>query len=188
MRSSESLSRQTQALLVLGCAIAYFYAFKLNAYWFDWFEFSRGVNWIFIPSGLRLLLVLVFVQTGAIGIVLSSIAINYSLGDANAHFFNLVTGLISGASPYLARHLSIQWFGLDRHLGNLNARTFFKLSILFAIVNALAHQLWYFWIGHTENFIASTFAMAVGDWCGTVLVLATASLAIKLCRKYLHKE
>jgi hypothetical protein len=41
---SQKLTLQTQVLLVLFCALAYFYAFKLNVYWFDWIEFSHGVN------------------------------------------------------------------------------------------------------------------------------------------------
>lgn len=178
--SPAKLSLHTQALIVLACGVTYFCAFQLNQYWFDWFEFSQGTNWIFIPSGLRLLFVLVLVRIGVIGIALSSITINYSLGNPDAHLFNVVTGLISGLSPYLARHLAIAWFKLDTQLANLNARFFLNVSILFATVNALAHQLWYFWMGHTQDFIASTLAMAVGDWFGTVLVLATAGLAIKL--------
>ena len=178
--ASRNLSLQAQALLVLFCAIAYFYAFKLNMYWFDWFEFSQGTNWIYIPSGLRLLFVLVIRWLGGLGVALSSIAVNYSYGDPEAHAFNIVTGLISGASPCLASYLCLHWFKLDTQLANLNARVFLNVSILFAVVNALTHQLWYFWNGQTHDFIASTLAMGVGDWFGTVLVLATASLGIKL--------
>lgn len=178
-----ALSLQTEALLVLACGIAYFYAFQLNSYWFDWIEFSHGTNWVFIPSGLRLLFVLVLARVGAIGIALSSIATNYSFGSPDAHTFNIVTGLISGLSPYIARHFATTWFKLDTQLGNLNARIFLNVSILFATVNALSHQLWYYWMGQTQDFVASTLAMAVGDWFGTVLVLATASLAIKLYKR-----
>ena len=180
--SPAKLNLQTQALIVLACGMAYFGAFQLNQYWFDWFEFSHGTNWIFIPSGLRLLLVLVLVRMGVIGIVLSSMAINYSFGDPNAHVFNIVTGVISGAAPYLARYLSTTWLKLDTQLTNLTSRAFFKVSILFAVANALMHQVWFYWIGHTENFVGSLTAMTVGDWLGSVLVLATASLCIKLCK------
>ena len=177
------LSLHVRALIALACGVAYFYAFKLNMYWFDdWLQFSHGANWIFIPSGLRLLFVLVLASTGATGIALSSIAINYSLGNPDTHLFNIVTGLISGGAPFLARHLSITWFKLDTHLANLNAPTFLKTSILFALTNALLHQLWFFWNARTDNFVGSTLAMAVGDWFGTVLVLASASLVIKLCK------
>lgn len=177
------LSLHAHALLALACGVAYFYAFQLNQYWFnDWLEFSHGANWIFIPSGLRLLFVLVLGATGASGIALSSIAINYTLGDQEAHLFNIVTGLISGGAPYLARHLCVKFFGLDTQLANLGNRGFFKISVLFALVNSLLHQVWYFHIGHTSNFFASALAMAVGDWLGTVLVLASASLAIRFLK------
>lgn len=184
----EKLSLHMQALLVLICAVSYFYAFKLNLYWFDWIEFSHGVNWIFIPSGLRLLFVLIFARVGGIGIALSSIVINYTLGDVDEHVFNIVTGLISGASPCLARYLATRWFNLDPLLSNLTGRDFFKISVLFASVNALLHQLWFFWMERTQNFVASTLAMGIGDWFGTVLVLATANLAIRLYKlKKSHK-
>jgi hypothetical protein len=174
------LTLQTQALLVLICAVAYFYAFQLNQYWFAWIEFSHGVNWIYIPSGLRLLFVLIMPRLGAIGVALSSIAVNYSYGDTDAHVFNIVTGVMSGISPYIARYLAIRWLNLDPLLVNLTGRDFFKISVLFAVVNALLHQLWYLWMDKTQDFLASTLAMGVGDWFGTVLVLAAASLGIQL--------
>ena len=181
--ATDKVSLRMQAWLVLACGVAYFYTFQLNAYWFNhWLEFSRGANWIFIPSGLRLLFVLVLATTGGAGIALGSIAINYSFGDPEAHMFNVVTGLISGAAPCLARHLSITWLKLDTQLTNLTSRTFFKVSILFAVINALMHQVWFYGMGHTENFLGSVTAMSVGDWLGSVLVLAAASLCIKLCK------
>jgi len=177
---SRQLTLQTQTLLVLICAVAYFYAFKLNLYWFDWIEFSHGVNWVYIPSGLRLLFVLIMARLGGIGVALSSVAVNYSYGDPDAHVFNIVTGVLSGASPCIAAYLAIKWFNLDTLLVNLTGRDFFKISVLFAVVNAVLHQLWYFWMDKTQNFLASSLAMVVGDWFGTVLVLATVSLAIQV--------
>jgi hypothetical protein len=178
--ASHKLTLQTQALLVLICAVAYFYAFKLNLYWFDWIEFSHGANWVYIPSGLRLLFVLILARLGGVGITLSSIFINYTLGDADAHVFNIVTGLISGASPCIARYLAIRWFHLDPLLFNLTSPDFFKISVLFALMNGLLHQVWFVWMDKTQDFLASTLAMGVGDWFGTVLVLATASLGIQI--------
>lgn len=176
----DKLTAPAQAMLVLICAVTYFYAFKLNLYWFDWIEFSHGVNWVYIPSGLRLLFVLIMARLGGIGVALSSIAVNYHYGDADTHVFNIVTGVISGASPCVARYLARRWFNLDPLLMNLTGRDFFKLSVLFAAVNALLHQLWFFWMNKTSDFLASTLAMAAGDWFGTVLVLATVSFAIQI--------
>ncbi len=178
--ASRKITLQTKTLLVLVCAVTYFYAYHLNLYWFDWIEFSHGVNWIYIPSGLRLLFVLLLARLGGIGIAVSTIYINYTLGDTDAHVFNIVTGIISGASPCIAYSLARRWFHLDPLLVKLTGRDFFKLAALFAVVNALLHQVWYFWADKTPDFLASTLAMAMGDWFGSVLVLATVSFVIQL--------
>lgn len=173
----------SRILWITGSALLYFYAFKLNFVLFDWLEFSDGVNWIFLPSGLRLLLVLVLMEMGALGISMASIALMYVMNPHVDHVFAVVTGLISGGAPLLARKLSVDLFKLSTSLEGLNSAIFFKLTVLFALTSALMHQLWFYWYGQTTNFIASACAMLVGDWFGTVLVLATASWLIKLFRR-----
>jgi hypothetical protein len=186
MQPSEKLSVESQALITLACAVAYFYAYQLNAHYFEWFEFSQGVNWLYLPSGLRLLFVLVLAHRGALGITLGSVAINYMFGAPDAHVFNLGTALISGGSPYLARFIAIRFFQLDTGLSGLNGKAFFKITVLFALTNALLHQIWFFGIDKTDNVITSALVMAVGDWFGTVLVLACASLLIRTVKSFRH--
>lgn len=179
MPTQEKFSLHTQVALALMCAIAYFLAFQLNGYWFDWFEFSPGVNWVYIPSGLRLLFVLVLLETGALGIAAGTLLINYSLGPPDAHLFHVVTALLSGGAPYLSRHIAIHFFKLSPQLSGLTSAGFFKLSLMFAFVSATLHQIWFYCNGITDNWLNSCLAMCVGDWFGTVLVLAFASLMIK---------
>ena len=179
MPTQEKISLHTQAALALVCAIAYFYAFQLNLYWFDLFEFSPGANWIYIPSGLRLLFVLVLLETAAVGIAAASLLINYTIGSHDAHLFNIGTALLSAGAPYLSRQIAVHFLKLSPQLSGLTSVGFFKLSVLFAVVSATLHQTWYSWQGVTDNWLKSAFAMGVGDWFGTVLVLAFASLMIK---------
>jgi hypothetical protein len=169
--------------LVLGSAVAFFFAFKLNFMLFDSLEFSQGVNWIFLPSGLRMLLVLVLLHSGAVGIALASCLINYMTGSSEQHVFNIVTAVISGFAPLMARQICATYLHLDTNLNNLTSKSLFQLSVVFAIVSAVLHQVWYFWNKASESFISGAFVMAVGDWLGTVLVLATASLLIKVYKR-----
>jgi len=159
--------------------MAYFYTFQLNWYWFNSFEFSHGVNLVYIPSGVRFLFVLVLLETAVVGIAAASLFINYTLGSPDAHVFNIVTAMISAAAPYLARQIAVHFFKLSPQLSNLRSADFFKLSVLFACISATMHQVWYVWQGVTDNWLHSTLAMGLGDWLGTVLVLAFASLMIK---------
>ena len=184
---TQELRLEFQALLMLFCGAIYFYAFKVNLFLFDWLNFSDGVSWIFIPSGLRLLFVLVFHQTGALSIALASCLVNYTYGVPDAHLFNIVTALISGLSPSLARFMAVDFFKLSTDLDGLTVHNLLKTSILFALITATFHQLWFFWYGKTFNFISSTFVMIVGDWFGTVLVLAFASLLFKIHRKFFRR-
>ena len=186
MQSSNKLSIENQAIVTFACAVAYFYAYQLNAHYFEWFEFSQGVNWLYLPSGLRLLFVLVLTHMGALGITLGSIAINYMFGASDAHVLNLGASLISGGSPYLARFIAIRFFQLNTGLTGLNSKAFFKLTVLFALTNGLLHQVWFFGTGQTDSLITNALVMAAGDWFGTVLVLACASLAIRTVKSFRH--
>lgn len=178
MQSEEKNGPHTQAALVLVCAIAYFYAYHVNIYWFNWTEFSHGTNWVFLPSGLRLLMVLVLPVEAALGIMAASLVINYT-SMPDTHVFNIVTSLICGGAPYLSRFIAVRFLQLNPQLAGLTSAEFFKLSVLFAIANATLHQIWYARNGFTENWLQSEMVMCIGDWVGTVLVLALASLLIK---------
>jgi len=167
---------------MVGSGLAYFAAFHLNGVLFEELEFSEGVNWVFLPSGLRLLLVLVLGAPGALGIVLASGLINYQLHGYQDHLFNIVTALISGGAPLLARTLCVDLLKMEANLEGLTAQSLLKISALFAIISALLHQVWYFWTSHSASFAASVSAMAIGDWLGTALVLATTAWTMKLIK------
>lgn len=169
-------------LTILGVAIGYDLLFRLNVSLFENLEYSDGVHWIFLPSGLRLFFVLVFGLNGAFGIALSSLIINYTFGSQSEHLFNVVTALISGMSPYLARCVALNRFELSENLEGLNSKLLFKLSVIFALMSALIHQLWFFWNDKSDNIITGTAVMALGDWLGTVLILATANWLMKAFR------
>lgn len=188
MQPPEKISLHTQVALALVCAIAYFYAYHLNLYWFDWFEFSYGTNWVYLPSGLRLLLVLVLPETGTLAIAAASLFINYSSGSPDAHVFNIVTAMISATAPYVSRLIAIHFLKLSPELLGLTSVAFFKISVMFAFFSATLHQIWFYWQGVTDNWLQSTLAMGVGDWLGTVLVLAFASLMIKTYKFMFNKN
>ena len=44
----------------------------LNELLFTRLEFARGINWIYLPAGMRLLCILLFAEAGAIGLLIAS--------------------------------------------------------------------------------------------------------------------
>jgi len=161
-----------QIATVLASALAYYSIFTLNKLFFDSLEFSFGVNWIFIPSGVQLLLVLVAISEGAIGIVLASFMIgleNYYLDSVLRTF---ITALISGASPLLARKICFDFLSIEKELENITLKAILQMSVIFAFISASLHQLWFVYNGKSEAFLQSLLVMGVGNLLGTALVLS----------------
>src|SRR6056300_1387362 len=108
-------------LIAIASAIVYFLLFQLNFTVFSPLESSFGVNWIFIPSGIRLAAILLGGFAGAVGIALGSLVIVITTYDSPLSVFALGTALISGFSPLLARRIAADLLKLDTELVNLKA-------------------------------------------------------------------
>jgi hypothetical protein len=178
---------QQRLAIIAITSISYFLLFRLNMTLFDSFNFSHGVDWVFLPSGLRLAFVLLFLVDGAIGIALASTLITYFLYFDGSYIAMLLNGTVAGLAPFVARYIAVQYWQLDRNLNNLKAIGIFKISVLFAFISALVHQLWYFWSGKTEDFIASTSVMMVGDLLGTLIVLFALKTLVSVFNPF-HKK
>lgn len=164
---------------VAGTALAYFLLFELNALLFSYLEFSAGVSWVFLPSGLRLAFILVFGVWGALGIVVASIVLSAAHHFQGLMLIALGAGLISGLSPLLARRVCVDFLKLRVDLTGLTAASLLQVALVFAVVSASMHQIWFKWQGLTENFLEGVLVMAVGDLLGTILVLYAAKFLFR---------
>ena len=162
--------------LVAACALFSYVIFYLNKLLFDTYEFSYGVNWVFIPSGFQLLIVLIAAAYGAIGIALASIAIGFELYFLESSIRTLITAFISGGSPLLARKICFDFLGVDKELTKITSKAILQMSVVFAFISATLHQLWFFYNDKSDAFIQSLLVMALGNLLGTALVLTTLKL------------
>lgn len=181
------MTYKNRFLIVVATAIVYFVFYQVNIILFGSLNYSHRVDWVFLPSGLRLTFVLLFVANGAIGIMLASTLLTYLLYFDGSYVNLFITGSLAGLAPLVARQIAIDYLKFDKDLLNLNSYGLFKVSVLFAIISPLVHQLWYFWTGRTESFLTSAAVMMVGDWFGTVLVLASFALALRLIKPALAR-
>ena len=173
-------------LLVVGIsATVYYLSLLANEWVLGDSEFSFDVHWVFFPSGFRFVLVLLALESGALGIALGGLVWNYQVHPELGLDFALITGLVAGFSPWFARQLSVSFLGLDREFKVLSPQTLLKISFLFATLSALLHQLWFYSQGLTDNLVSSFTVMALSNWAGTLLVL----MAIKfIIQKYSSPE
>jgi hypothetical protein len=165
-------------LIVSGTALVYAGLYFLNEALFPALILSTHISLIFLPSGVRLIGVLLFSHWGALGIVLGS-ALTSLLAPPELLGPTLFGAwVISGLAPWLAREVGIRFLHMDRQLTNLSGTDLLKLSVVFAAFNAVMHQLWFYWQGLGGNFFSQTWSMAVGDWLGAVLLLYAFKFAL----------
>lgn len=169
--------------IITATAIAYFFFDRLNTLLFEELEYSYSVHWVYLPSGLKMALILVFVANGAIGVALASTLFTYFLPSFDGNYWTLaVTGLIMGIVPLWTRYIAVDWLKLDSELTNLNTTKLFQISVLFAVVPPIVQQLWFFHSEMTEDFLASTVVMIFGDWVGIIFFLYLLKLTLPVLR------
>ena len=167
-----------QLSVIVATVIAYYLLYHFNDFAFSLTEYSYGVAWIFLPSGLLMAFALIFSGWGALGITLASLIVGIE-ADPDGDMVTLVgAGLISGISAMSALWICQNKFKLDVAMTNLSASTLLKMSAIFSLVSPVLHQTWYFLRGHTENLVASTSVMAIGDFTGTIIMLYVARLLL----------
>ena len=165
-------------LIVTGTAFVYAGLYFLNGVLFPALILSAHVSLIFLPSGVRLICVLLFGPWGALGIVLGGMLT--SLIAPSEVFGPTLVGawVISGLAPFLAREAGIRFLHIDRQLTSLSGMDLLKLSVVFAAFNAVMHQLWFSGQGLSGDFLSQTWSMAVGDWLGAALLLYAFKFAL----------
>ena len=171
---------QSSALIVGLTALSYAALFLLNEYLFSVFDFSAGVAWIFLPSGVRLVTVLLFDKWGALGVVLGSMMVAFHDALLTDPLTVWVAACLSGLAPLLARQVCLSLTDLDVKLQALTARGLLRMALIFSALSAGLHQSWYAWRGASADPLSSVLVMFSGDMLGTLLVLYAAKVVLSL--------
>jgi hypothetical protein len=164
--------------IIAATAGAYLLFFVANDFLFSFSAFSNGVHWIYLPSGIILVSVLLFAEYAAIGIMIASTIISGRYYFNNDLLTALGAGFISGFSPWLARLLCIAKLGLDVNLQKLTAAALLRVAFVFALLSGTLHQLWFAWRGHASNILGGMLVMSAGNFFGTIIVLYLAKFSI----------
>ena len=151
----------------------------VNELLFIQFEQSNGVNWVFLPAGIRLLATLLFGFSGFVGLLLASLYLNLQ------HFvFPDVVRALSGAvaaalGPYLAYLFAKHWFDLGPRLRNLTAQRLLFTGVLCGLMSPVFHHA-FIWVQTGRVDWTALVAMITGDLAGILIVLYAAKGLIKL--------
>ena len=137
----------------------------------DWVQLNPNVHWIYLPSGVRLAATLLLGWPACVGITLATLVTAWSAPGAHSWSYLVVTALISGFSPLLARHWGTRWLDIPHDLSGLSSRSLIMLAALFATISATLHQAWFWMAGLSEQGLTAWMVMIMGDFTGALVVL-----------------
>ncbi len=171
------------SLMVLISAFLFVEFFQLNGFLFDFLEHARGINWLFLPAGFRVLLVLVLGLPGATGIALGTFWLNLEALNNTSQVATLAVCLASGFGPWVVKCGMEKRHLLDRELKNISSTSLLQFVLFYAAVNAVAHQAIYWGFAMTDHKPwIDVWPMFIGDTLGALLILYT----FKLCLPWLR--
>lgn len=154
----------------VGITIIAFIVFNwVNEFIFIRFEHGSGINWVFLPAGIRLLATLFFGFAGFTGLLLVSLYLNFfhfAFDDVRA----LSGAFAAAVGPYLAYLFAKHWFDLGPRLQGLSAQRLLLTGVLCGIMSPAFHHA-FMWVRTGLVDWAGLAVMMVGDIVGILIVL-----------------
>ncbi|WP_251368137.1 hypothetical protein [Polynucleobacter sp. MG-6-Vaara-E2] len=159
--------------------IAFFY---FNQFITTPLEEARGVNWIFLPAGIRIFITLILDYSGALGLAAASIFINY-IGFFEADSISTMgIAVICGLAPLLGRHFVIHNLNVEPDLSNISLKQLLIVILAYSLLNSGLHQLWFVVRGLDSGSWNHFVAMFCGDVAGSILFVAVIKYGIDLIK------
>jgi hypothetical protein len=169
---------QKTILVVLTTALAYVGLSSVNSYAFTAFDMSASAPWVFLPSGLRILSILLFVEWGSLGVVLGAMLMGWGqvYGEDPALAFGIA--VISGLAPLVARSLCMRYAALKENLEGLPGACLLRLTLVFCAISALMQQAWLAYCGRTSDVLQGMATHFTGELLGALLLLYSAKFVL----------
>ncbi len=156
-----------------------------------------GANWVYLPHGLRIVLVLLFGVAGAIGFTAGAAVLGLTILALPT--LSVSVDLMLAAVPAVAAWLAVRWTVKDcpgwhielpqvTRLQALDGRRLLLLAMVSAVLNAAGHAfIWGIWAPEIAPAQERFVAMWIGDFLGALLLLyilrGAALLVLKLSNR-----
>ena len=165
---------------VLICSVAGVAAWWMNGYLFDRFEVTQGVNLVYWPHGLRVVLTILFERYAAIGLTLGAYAVSGMIwpDDVLLRWF---APLVGGCAAYLAMRLLLNVpTDMASRLRGLSPSMLISIGTVSALINAGGHTLLRILAGIEGDHGQEFAAMLLGDLLGALVLLYLLKFSISV--------
>lgn len=159
-----------QLAMVFATIVLFTAMLALNEWLFRRLEFAPGINFVYLPAGMRLLCTLLFGEAGAVGLLLVSWVVSFEIFFPGQFARPFWGGLIAATAPYVVYRLACRRYGLDASLANLSPRRLLLLVVAYSLASPLLHHVYFAAMGQ-HDLLRGFTAMSIGDLLGTLIVI-----------------
>lgn len=169
---------QRNLWVVAMTALAYIGLLSFNQFLFSSAQTASASGLVFLPSGLQLVCVLLFVEWGSLGMALGALWMGMGPIYTEDPITALGAALLSGLAPLMARALCLRCAAFNEDLSGLTASCLLRMTVAFAAISALLHQLWFVARGQGGDLWNGLALHFTGDVLGALVILYSAKLVL----------
>lgn len=168
------------AAVVLLSGAIWLASWKLAQTLLDFTQIKQGITLVYVPAGVRLVILLVAGFWGAVGLALVYPLVLIQSAAAMSWPEMAVQSVIAGFVPYLVVLAVCRTAGVSRDLGKLRSVHLPLLAAAVSIAGALALSLARIAFGRfsAESFLPDFTGIAMGDFLGCFAVILLVRIAI----------
>ena len=163
-------------------ALLWVLLFRLNRWAFSSIDVTIFISWIFLPAAIRMLAIMACDWVGALGLFAGALITNQA-DPAAGLTDGLVLAFLSATGPLLAFWCCTRLLRLPPTLTGLTAWQLLVFAVVGALLNAVPHNIYFYFSGRMTSPIEGLVPMFFGDLLGTMVVLYAASIALRLMVK-----
>jgi hypothetical protein len=169
-----------QFTMVLATILFFVLTLCINEWLFSYGELVPGINWIYLPAGVRLLSTLLFGGAGALGLLIVSWLVSFFYFFPNDFMRAFAGGIVATIAPYGVYLVAQRALGLRSSLTNLTSARLLICIIACSLASPLLHHIWFAIYEPPRPLLKSFLVMVAGDLNGTLLVVYAAKMMLGL--------
>ena len=160
----------------------------LNELAFSRLQEFPGVNWVFLPAGIRLLWGVRGGVWGGRGLGGGWLFVATQYFFPEQWVYAIGLSFVSGMAPFMVYLSARHYFGLAESLVNLSPQRLLACSVAFGITSSCLHHFWFWLNGTAPVSFKSLAAMITGDIVGAIIVLYAMKMLLALLPKRLFQD
>lgn len=165
--------------LLLCTTLAFAIVYLLDRWLMEPLQIFPGARLVYLPSGVKLVLVLLLGWIGALAIFTVTLLTGLLILEEHSLIFPLILAAVKGFTPLITRRIFLNRQLLLEDLSDISRHTLMWIALVFSLLNSVLSQLVWYLNGVTPQLADAILVSFVGDVMGIWLVLGLLKLTAR---------